>query len=46
MRKPCSRRAATPEVMRYWDWPAQPSAAAVREVLAAHMPEPGDQTML
>jgi [ribosomal protein S5]-alanine N-acetyltransferase len=35
-----------PEVMRYWDWPAQPSAAAVREVLAAHMPEPGDQTML
>jgi [ribosomal protein S5]-alanine N-acetyltransferase len=34
------------EVMRYWDWPAQASAAAVREVLETHIPEPGDPTML
>jgi [ribosomal protein S5]-alanine N-acetyltransferase len=34
------------EVMRYWDWPAQSSVAAVREVLAAHMPPPGDDTIL
>jgi ribosomal-protein-alanine N-acetyltransferase len=34
------------DVMRYWDWPAQASADAVREVLAAHIPAPGDAAML
>lgn len=27
------------EVMRYWDWPEQPSVDAVRDVFAAHVPE-------
>jgi len=35
-----------PEVMRYWDWPAQESVAAVRSILEAHIPELGDGTTL
>jgi RimJ/RimL family protein N-acetyltransferase len=34
------------EVMRYWDWPEQKSVADVRDVLAAHIPAPGDESML
>ncbi|HWA89326.1 MAG TPA: GNAT family protein [Rhizomicrobium sp.] len=34
------------EVMRYWDWPAQESAKAVRQVFEAHAPKPDDDTML
>jgi len=29
-------------VMRYWDWPEQPNVQAVRDILAAHIPELGD----
>jgi ribosomal-protein-alanine N-acetyltransferase len=32
------------EVMRYWDWPAQTSVAAVEQVLAEHVPELTSQT--
>ena len=34
------------EVMRYWDWPAQKSVAAVEQVLAEHIPELADDTTL
>jgi RimJ/RimL family protein N-acetyltransferase len=34
------------EVMRYWDWPAQKSIRELRETLTAHIPRPGDETML
>jgi ribosomal-protein-alanine N-acetyltransferase len=34
------------DVMRYWDWPAQDSSDHVRDILAAHIPGPGDDTML
>ncbi len=34
------------EVMRYWDWPAQASAEAVRAVFAAHIPALCDGTTL
>jgi len=34
------------EVMRYWDWPPQDSADAVRAVFAAHVPEPDRGTIL
>ena len=33
-------------VMRYWDWPAQDSVAAVREIFAAHIPELSDGATL
>ena len=32
------------EVMRYWDWPEQDSAEAVREVLRQHIPELTSET--
>jgi ribosomal-protein-alanine N-acetyltransferase len=32
--------------MRYWDWPAQDSVEQVREILAAHVPAPDDESML
>ena len=31
-----------PEVMRYWDWPAQTNVAAVEDVFRAHIPELDD----
>ncbi len=34
------------KVMRYWDWPEQNSADEVRDILAAHIPAPGDDSML
>jgi ribosomal-protein-alanine N-acetyltransferase len=34
------------EVMRFWDWPAQEGVDQVREILAAHIPDPGDGTMV
>jgi ribosomal-protein-alanine N-acetyltransferase len=34
------------EAMRFWDWPAQDSVEAVRDVLAAHIPELIDNTTL
>jgi [ribosomal protein S5]-alanine N-acetyltransferase len=34
------------ELMRFWDWPGQDSAAQVRQILAAHIPKPDDRTML
>ena len=34
------------DVMRYWDWPEQESVEQVHDVLAAHIPAPGDDTML
>jgi ribosomal-protein-alanine N-acetyltransferase len=34
------------EVMRFWDWPAQESVAAVEGVLAEHIPELTDNTTL
>src|SRR5665213_3910665 len=34
------------EAMRYWDWPAQESVAAVERVLANHIPDPADATTL
>ena len=33
-------------VMRYWDWPAQDSVEAVREIFSAHIPELGDGSTL
>jgi len=33
-------------VMRYWDWPAQDSVAAVREIFSAHIPELSDGATL
>jgi RimJ/RimL family protein N-acetyltransferase len=34
------------DVMRYWDWPAQESVTELREVLATHIPSPGNDNML
>ena len=34
------------DVMRYWDWPEQESVEQVRDILAAHIPAPSDETML
>ena len=34
------------DVMRYWDWPEQQSVEQVRDILAAHIPEHGDESML
>ena len=35
-----------PEVMRYWDWPAQQSVADVENVFRRYAPEPSDESML
>jgi ribosomal-protein-alanine N-acetyltransferase len=34
------------EVMRYWDWPAQKSVAAIEKILAEHAPELSDKSTL
>jgi len=34
------------DVMRYWDWQEQESVEQVRDILTAHIPEHGDESML
>jgi len=34
------------DVMRYWDWPEKSSVEQVRDILTAHIPEHGDESML
>jgi ribosomal-protein-alanine N-acetyltransferase len=34
------------EAMRYWDWPEQPDVGHVQGILAAHIPQPDDDSML
>lgn len=35
-----------PEVMRYWDWPAQQSVAEVEDVFRRYAPDPADESLL
>jgi RimJ/RimL family protein N-acetyltransferase len=35
-----------PEVMRYWDWPAQKSVGEVEGIIADHFPEVADGNVL
>ena len=30
----------------YWEWPEHQSVDQVRDILAAHIPEPGDESIL
>jgi len=34
------------DVILYWEWPEHQSVDQVRDILAAHIPEPGDESIL